>query len=162
MCTCNFTSRNNISLPLHSIQIYEVENREKKLQFMRECDNAFTISVIDRKNFSELFEKINKYAKFLAVEYDQKQVGYAAVYINNKSNWTAYITLFCISKRYQRLHFGTTLMIECFGIARAAGMTMIKLEVLKQDISTICFYESCGFRYEGNASEQSIYLYRAL
>lgn len=38
-------------------QIYE---KTEKLEYISECDSAYTISVLKRENFSELFDKIDK------------------------------------------------------------------------------------------------------
>lgn len=143
---------------LPNFQIQQINDKAEKLQAMEKCDCAFTISVISRDDFFELFDKIHKYAVFLSVKSNDDDAGYAAIYMNDVKTFTAYITLICISPKYQRHHLGLALMTECFTKAQLAGMKQIKLEVLNQDVNAIKFYEFCGFERVGQASEQSIFM----
>lgn len=163
--------RRRESLPdIYSVfRIQQVENKEEKLRLMYKCDNTFTLSVTGRVCFSELFEKIHKYAIFLSVKCDcckngdtDSTAGYAAMYANDTESLTAYISLICISKNYQRHHLGTALIQECMSKAQDAGMKQIRLEVLKRDAHAIRFYEACGFKKESNATEKSFYMRKDL
>ncbi len=148
--------------PNYQTEIQCLEDREEKLRYMRDCDSSFSFSVIHRDNFSTLFNKIHKYAVFLAFAYDKARIGYAAIYANDKSTETAYITLICIAVPYQGKRFGTLLMDECFRVSAKAGMKRIRLEVLEQNHQAIRFYEVCGFRNEGRATEKSRYMIREI
>lgn len=143
-------------------ELRRVDDKDEKMFFMRECDNAFTKSVINRKDFGELFQKINRYGVFISLEYKGEPAGYAVMYANNRNDQTAYITLICIQNKYQGMHLGTLLMKECFKEAKDAEMKKIRLEVLKQDAGAIEFYKFCGFKFERQASPHSLFLYRTL
>lgn len=53
-------------------------------------------------------------------------------------------------------------MNRCIGQAVENGMTCIRLEVLKSDVSALRFYEHMGFAYEKDCSEESVYLVKQL
>ena len=79
-----------------NIYIYQLDNKEEKLKYIYTCDNAYTFSVLERKDFSELFDKIDKNAIFLGIEYKKEEAGYAAFYSNDIKDRIAYLTLICI------------------------------------------------------------------
>lgn len=61
-----------------------VEKAEKKREIMEKCDKAFSRPLTARKNFEEIFSKIDQYAVFFAASDGTDTVGYAAVYANDK------------------------------------------------------------------------------
>ena len=123
---------------------------DKKLKIMEVCDDAYTISVIGRPNFQEIFEKIDHHAVFLgAYTEDSEIAGYAAFYANDRVERRAFISLLCVRKEMQRMHLGTALMQEMLNRAKDAGMRSIALDVLQSDEGQIRFYGSCGFEISG-------------
>lgn len=137
--------------------IAEVRDRQEKLAIMRECDHAYTLSVLDRPFFPELFEKIDGRAVFLGVYSEAgERAGYSAFYANDAENRQAFLTLFCIRRSMQRMHLGEALMRESLAAAKAHGMTAMALEVLKRDTGAIAFYERFGFRPTGRETEQFV------
>lgn len=145
-----------------NIQIKRIYDSKIKKEYIEVCDSAFTISVINRENFSELFSKIDKFAIFIGLDYDGQKAGYAAIYANDIITNIAFITLIVIGEEYQRLHLGTQLLSECFEYAKNAGMRTIKLEVLKCDVGSIRFYETNHFLFDSEASEESNFMTREL
>lgn len=146
----------------HAFSVHQISGKDEKLKYVQICDNAYTISVVQREKFSELFDKIHNNAIFLGIKYASEYVGYAAIYVNDFENYSAYLTLICISDKYQRLHLGSMLLKECIGIAKRAGMKNVRLEVLKRDEGAIRFYEKNAFKYEKDASSKSIYMQRLI
>ncbi len=138
--------------------VHQITEKDEKLKYIQICDSAYTFSVVQRDDFLELFDKIHYNAIFLGMKYASEYVGYAAIYANDFENYSAYITLICISDKYQRLHLGSMLLKECVDAAQKAGMRDIRLEVLKQDQGAIQFYEKNKFEYEKEASLKSIYM----
>lgn len=146
----------------HLFNLHRVMERDEKLKYIQQCDSAYTISVVQRKDFLELFEKIHHNAIFIGMKYAFEYVGYAAIYVNDFENYSAYITLICVSKNFQRLHLGSNLMNECICVAKKSGMKRIRLEVLKKDTHAIEFYKSVGFSLEEKEKENSIYMSREI
>ena len=143
--------------------IIEIQDRAKKLEIMRECDDAYTISVIGRSFFAELFEKLDRYAVFLGVIADSgENIGYSVLYANDMASRRAFLTLFCIKGNMQRMHLGEALMRESFDAARRRGMTSMALEVLKTDTVPIAFYRRYGFEPTGESSDQFMTMKTAL
>lgn len=143
-------------------EVRQITEKDEKLKYLQACDSAYTISVLERNDFDELFEKIDRKAFFLGGRYLSEYAGYAAVYINDFKNFSAYITLICVSDKYQRKHLGSILLMECINIAKKSGMKNIRLEVLKEDDGAIHFYKKNAFEYEKEASSKSIYMQRLL
>ena len=132
--------------------ISEVDNDSLKRKAMEECDSAFTVRVVNRKNYEVLFNKIAHNALFIVAETRDRDgssiAGYAALYANDFSSFEAYITLICVKKGKQRSGIGSALMNHCLKKARERGMHSIRLEVLKEDTGAIAFYERYGFKVQ--------------
>lgn len=129
---------------------------------MKDCDSAFTISVINRENFDELFRKITAYAVTLIMtEKSTKEiVGYEAFYANDQKTGRGYITLICIKPEFQRRGLGSGLIDQSFDICRAKGMHTVALEVLKQDRNALNYYRSKGFNITSESDHDSYYMER--
>lgn len=132
----------------------KIFDRAEKLNIMKECDHAFTISVVGRSFFDTFFDKIDQYAFFWAAFNEKNEVcGYSVFYANNLENKTAFLTLFCIKKNMQHMHLGSRLMNLSIEESRKSGMNKMALEVLQKDEGAIRFYEYCGFRNCGTNNE---------
>lgn len=126
--------------------IFRTDDRSLKLDAIRNCDENFTISVIERDSFCDLFEKIDKKALFYVAQDTSKNLmGYIAFYANDFESKQAYITLLVVKKEFQRMHIGTELVKECCKICRARNFETIKLEVLNRDVKARSFYKKAGF-----------------
>lgn len=148
-------------IPFSDYSIRPAADRKEIETALEECDSAYTISVIERKNYKELFEKIVDHAITILVTETENPltiIGYACMYANDLHTKIAYITLFCIKKEYHKLHLGSSLMNYCFETAINNGMNRIKLEVLKQDKGAIAFYEKMGFVTDQESNKDTIYM----
>ncbi|MBQ9314991.1 MAG: GNAT family N-acetyltransferase [Clostridia bacterium] len=135
---------------------------DQKLLAIRACDSAFTISVINRPNFEELFQKIDTLAEFVIVTSDKSPIGYAAMYANDLVTKEAFITLIGVNSDYQGEHIGSRLMDNCILLARKNGMNIVRLEVLDVDKGAQAFYRKQGFWEDGRCSRESIYMKKVL
>lgn len=148
---------------MSSILIKTVTESAEKKRIMFACDDAFTVSVTNRSNFEELFDKIDRNAAFLGAYTKNGEIaGYSAFYDNDAVNRTAYITLFCVRTQMQRMHVGTALMDASIEEAASGGMDRIKLEVLKVDKGAIEFYKHNKFVITGCATDDSYYMERSV
>lgn len=121
-------------------------------------DDAFTISILSRENFEELFDKIDKYADFIIALHSNRIVGYAAIYANNMEKKEAFITLIGVDRDFQHQGIGQLLMLKCKEIAAKKGMKTIRLEVLYVDLGAQRFYRKMGFKeMELPASQNSLF-----
>lgn len=146
---------------LFSIQ--EITDRAEKQRFLEECDDAYTISVIGRSFYPELFEKLNTKAIILGIYTDTNMTaGYSAFYANDMENQKAFLTLFCIKKTMQRNHLGSLLMQRTLEEAKKRGMTKIGLEVLKEDAGAILFYKHMGFYESGQGHNSFLIMERKI
>lgn len=110
---------------------------------------------IDLKAYSE---KISKYGNVWC-HYDcGKPVSILAGYCNDKSNYTAYLTILAVNEAYRSKKLGTSLMAEYELYAQKSGMKKSKLEVRKSNTSAQSFYKKHGYQIIGDASETSYYM----
>lgn len=138
--------------------IRECFDSEEKKCAISSIDDAFTISIINRENFDELFDKIDHYAEFVVAMNNEKIVGYAAFYANNTDTKEAFITLIGVDKGFQHRGIGTLLIQGCKKIAAQKGMNAIRLEVLCVDAGAQQFYKKMGFQKIGSsASGKSLF-----
>ena len=123
------------------------ESKEQLDKAMRECDAAYTKSVVNRTDYESLLDKIYSFAKCLIAfaEDTDECAGYVCMYANDHINYRAYITLICVKKVYQGKHIGSSLIRACYRMAINEGMKTIRLEVLCQDTRAIEFYQNMGF-----------------
>ena len=148
---------------MRNIVLKIVTDTTEKRRIMLACDDAFTISVTQRSNFEELFDKIDKNAAFIGAYTRKREIaGYCAIYANNAISRIAYITLFCVRSQMQRMHVGTELMDASIEEAVLRGMNTIKLEVLIVDRGAIEFYKRNGFVITGCAADDSYYMERSI
>ena len=127
---------------------------------MLDCDYAFTISVIHRENYRELFQKIiqNAVVHVIVDEPGENIVGYAAFYANDRETHKGYITLICVKPEFQRNGLGSELIETCFQICKQNNMDSVGLEVLKCDTKAIAFYKSKGFQVTRESDHDSYYM----
>lgn len=107
---------------------------------IRCCDNAFNESVSNREVYVNLIDKIYQKGRFLYAHNDEI-LGYCAFYANDREGKKAYISLLAVAPRYQKIHIGTKLLNETLMEMRKYGMEQCQLEVRKNNLKAIRFYE---------------------
>ncbi len=132
-------------------------DRDEKRQAIEACDASLPRPVTPRDNYDEIFEKMDRYAEFIAA-YQNGIAGYVSMYANDQETKTAFITLFVVKDEFQRMHIGTELMNACRRIAERNKMKRIRLEVLNSNMKAISFYKKQGFYEEKPCSNISIYM----
>lgn len=128
---------------------------------MRHCDSAFAERGGDRLIFSELLQKIDRFADFIVADGDQP-MGYAALYANNMETRVGYISLIAVLPEYQKKRIGSKLMETCEEIAKENGMETIRLEVYLNNYKAISFYEQHGFQKQHETDHGSMYMIKPL
>ena len=153
----NFDSTDGNGIPDYSIR--HVFSPQEKRNIISVCDSAFMESIMQRTDFPSLFKKIDNFAEFI-VAYNTEILGYAAVYTNNISDRTAYISLIAVRPEFQGKRIGYDLLNACIESAAKHNMKQIKLEVLRSNTNAIQFYKRNDFYYLESCSNNSIYMYR--
>ena len=88
----------------------------------------------------------NDVAHYLVVEYEQRIVGYAGMWVLFDE---AHITNVAILPAYRRSGFGTKLMLAMMELARLLGATAMTLEVRENNFGAQKMYEQLGFVQNG-------------
>lgn len=157
---------NYIDVVVESIKLEVVSESKSKEVAIAQCDTAFHNPVTKRKNYRELFEKIDKNAIFIVGTEVSDRIaeclGYAAMYCNNLKTREAYLTLIAVRPEYQRKHIGEKILHGCEKIAWQNGMESIRLEVHKSNKAALNFYERAGFRSIDQDSQDSLFLVKRL
>lgn len=134
----------------------EVSNEKKKV--IEKCDGVFIDGILKKKNYRDIFDKIDRNA-YLIVSYDiNNPIGYAALYANDYENRIAYISMIGVISKMQGRHIGSQLLDKCIELAKREGMYFIKLEVYKKNEKAIEFYKRKGFKAQTKSSEEKIYM----
>jgi len=127
-----------------------------------DISSAYTPPLITSiKNLSEYALKLVDNAEVFIAK-DESILGFIAVYSNDLSNKTGYITQVGVKSIAQSTGIGKRLMNEAYSICKEKGMQKIKLEVRKSNIKAIKFYQKEGFKDCGDATEHSIYMEKTL
>ena len=128
---------------------------------VEECDDAFDSPVFAskvsmRKEYHELLNKWNTCAEVFCVR-DIEIKGYIVVYANDYVNESAFISMLGVRPKYQRQNCGKYLINACEDFARWKNMKRISLEVHKNNLNGLGFYEHLGFMKESELEESYIY-----
>ena len=139
-----------------------LKNPEKILTVLNEfaeCLGALRQGISFRKKMADKFS-LN--AEFVLVKKNGENIGFIAYYANNIVEKTVYISMITVSILYRRQGIGELLLKKSISDAIQRKMKFIKLEVRKDNLNAICFYEKNGFIVEKEASENSLYMKKTL
>lgn len=125
-------------------QILDISEKFSIGTIIDECDSAFDNPVTGRNSYLKLLEKIHQKGRFIFA-YNGSPLGYCAFYANDTEQKRAYISLIAVAPKYQKMHIGAGLLRESFEIMRTYGMQYCLLEVRKNNINAIQFYERNQF-----------------
>lgn len=116
-------------------------SKEEVLKLLLLGDEDFLPPLHSSLNLEEYSEKLSKYASFVVLSDNDETRGCIAYYLNEEKNFI-YISLFWVSSRYQRQHYGS-LMLEKL-ISTNKGYKELLLEVVKSNPARF-FYRKHGF-----------------
>lgn len=111
---------------------------------IRYCDDAFESPVAKRAIYHGLLQKLHQKGKCIFA-YNGQILGYCAFYANDSEQKTAYISLVAVTPGCQKMHVGTRLLHKSFEIMKSYGMEFCLLEVRKNNINAIRFYDKNRF-----------------
>lgn len=120
-------------------------NKKEISSIIRNYDKAFAEPVAERNIYFDLLQKILQKGIFVFAYQGKKDIGYCALYANDSDTKNAYISLLAVCPEYQNLHIEKQILNICLEIAESYGMQTCSLEVRKNNISAIRFYQTNGF-----------------
>jgi len=124
---------------------------------------SFPRSLIDRVGDLEKYaRKLAENAIVFSICMEDKVLGFAACYCNDKLNKQAYLAQIAVNDAYRRLNLGSCLMKLCIETARQKGMEKLILEVDDDNVAAQNLYAKYEFIKTGKASGTSHYFERIL
>lgn len=120
-----------------------------------------SISPEDMEYIEKRTLKFTNYANVYAI-YENKYIGFAAVYMNDNENKIAYISSIGINEQERSKHFGSELIRYCENESKRNGMCKIQLEVKKNNTIANMFYLKNGYSYLKKESENSFFMEKKL
>ena len=108
-------------------------------------------------NVEILSKKIAEFGVLKAAFVENELAGFIGYYSNDYIAKKAYITEIVVASNYRSQGVGKALLIECLEDCRNKGMRYCSLEVNKNNINAIRFYNHFGFSKEKEASDSSDY-----
>ena len=141
-------SRSKMSTPAITYQVKTAAEKDI-LWHLTECNNNFVPPLTDRVEINAYAKKIfDKAITFEAWE-NKHLIGLIAVYVNNGSPKTSFITNVSVIKECMGQGIAAALLKKCIAHAAASGCIDIQLEVFKDNIAAINFYKKYTFTQSG-------------
>lgn len=140
----------------------EIRNKNEIFSVINECDYSFSDSIVKRKDFENLLDKIYNFALFLTIYVCDQLAGYVAFYANDKETKEAFISLIAIKTEFQKQNLGTELIKMCEKKSYKLGMNFVRLEVNDYNSNAINFYKKNGYFFDGRCSENSKFMKKSL
>lgn len=109
-------------------------------------DTLFEPSLSKRVDLWDYSQKLLSKGKvFSIVNYVGERVGILAIYVNDRVNKNAFISLLGVLPEYQGTSLSSDILMKAIEIAVENGMTKIFLEVSASNSQAISFYRKYGF-----------------
>lgn len=109
------------------------------------CDSSFVPPLTDRVNIQHYAEKlIDKSLRFEAWHREQL-IGLIAVYCNDPSKLTAFITSVSVLPAWRGHGIAANLLANCLDHVRQLGFAVLKLEVDSRNQTAVALYRKHGF-----------------
>lgn len=151
-----------IGFEKNSINIQKICDYNEIYRVLLDISSAYTPPLITSiKNLSEYALKLADNAEVFVAK-DKSILGFIAIYSNDMISKTGYITQIGVKSTAQSKGLGKKLMNISYFICKEKGMQKIKLEVRKNNLKAIKFYQKEGFEKCGDATENSIYMEKSL
>ena len=145
------------------MEIKKIESLEKINSIINKFDEEFAPSlsslVIDLSNYSK---KIFDNAITIAMVENDDVLGFASFYCNDKESGIAFLSQIAVKKQYESNGIGTALLKECERIAKNHGMNKFRLEVYKNNLNGIKFYERNLYIFEKECSKDSRFMIKEI
>lgn len=140
---------------------YEIEykincsNSYDLLSHLLKADNYFIPKLSSRVNLEEYSLKLSKFSTTIEAWYKTELIGFIALYL--RENKDAFISNISVLHNFNGLGIGTKLIFNCENYLKTKSIEIIELEVNKDNLSALRFYEKFNFKQISN-NEHSIFL----
>ena len=144
---------------------------ENGIYLLRETDHLFEILTEFQDYLPPLkneeyrrsaAEKLSKYACCILLRKDYVNVGFAAIYANDKETKTGFIPFIAVSEHFRKRNYGTLLLDTLIRIAKDNQMEQIKLEVYKSNTNAQIFYLKNGYQYLTDGDNDSVFMIKKI
>ena len=127
--------------------VYEFLEEKKLYECLNYFDSYFTPTLTERvKDLKTYTNKISKYAKNYYISTEKGEIaGFVSFYCNDYKNKTAYLTLIAKNKKFKHKGIGKKLLNVCIEKCKENNMTILELEVQKNNSIAMNFYIKNGF-----------------
>ncbi len=137
--------------------------KEELFKVLYRIENQWPDSMAkDASGLKVYSEKIYDNACVIGLVENDEILGVAAVYVNDKDTYKAYLTYIALMEEVGHKGLGTLLLKECETIAKDNGMQFLKLEVKTINERAKAFYKKNGYSKVADASEFSMYMEKEL
>jgi ribosomal protein S18 acetylase RimI-like enzyme len=107
-------------------------------------------------------QKLRARGRVYAVMKGRRCLGFVAFYANDSVSAEGYVAHVAVEQASRGTGVGRWLMSRCMAACRRSGMRRVKLEVDSTNGAALSFYQSLGFRVDGQASPVSSFMSVAL
>lgn len=124
------------------------------LQLLQSLNEIYIPAICSLVSLEEYAQKLTKYAEIYFAKFEENNIGLLALYNNDLLTRTAYISSIGVLSSFHGRGIGRMLIARAFASCQKSGMTNIRLEVSKENIDAICFYQKHGFVFSPKASSR--------
>ena len=110
----------------------------------------------------EIAEKLTQFGTVLELVEDGIRIGFSAFYHNDNYKKQAYLSLIAVLQEYAGLGYGASLLNEVERISKNSGMLSILLEVRKDNIRAISFYQKNNYAFASQNGNENLLMLKEL
>ncbi len=120
-------------------------SEEEVLSLLYEFDDVFPHNKEKVLNYRMWAKKIIENGHFIFLKQNNKPIGMAAYYSNDKITRIGYISLIGVKSQFQGYGYGKSILERIISEMKKDGMFYVDLEVDKDNINALYFYKYQGF-----------------
>lgn len=113
-------------------------------------------------NIWEYAQKLHQYGQTYAAYTEQKIIGCASIYANDKKSKIGYLSFIAIDPSARGMGTGGKFLSFLEVKAEESGMKKLSLEVHSENTNSIAFYRHCGYRPSDNTDADSFHMIKDL
>ena len=144
---------------MNKYNLTEIKSYKNILQTIKRFDSEFIPSITRR--IPDLQNYVRKLADnavvYTAID-NHEIIGFIAFYANNGN--FSFIALIAVLKSYRKRGIGQILIEKCLEISKNRHISKVQLEVLKDNVQAIKFYEKLGFYFINPSNDKSYLMER--
>lgn len=112
---------------------------------LRECDADFVPPLSGRVDIASYAHRIATRATRFEAWHEDSLVGLVAAYCNDRDSRIAYVTSVSVLRGWMGRGIASQMLTRCLEHAKAAEMTVVRLEVAQANAPAIRLYQDQGF-----------------